>query len=71
MLILGTSAQDGIGLAVTSSGVLLYVHNMACGIGVLGFILRIRGRLIVDVCDMDENVGTEYDASGSGGGIFT
>jgi len=30
-----------------------------------------RGRLIVDVCDMDENVGAEYDASGSGGGIFT
>jgi hypothetical protein len=36
MLIVGTSAEDGIGMAVTSSGVLFHVHNMACGIGVLG-----------------------------------
>jgi hypothetical protein len=70
MLIVGTSTEDGIGMAVTSSGVLFHVHNMACGIGVLGFVLRRSGRLIVDVCDMDEDVGAKYDTSGSGGGIF-
>jgi len=70
-LIVGTSAENGISVAVTSSGVLLHVHSMACGTGVLGSFEEGVWCWWVDICDMDENVGAEYDTSGSGGGVFT
>jgi hypothetical protein len=64
----GTTAKDGVDLAVTSTWILFHVYHMACWSWILGMFFELGN---VDFVNLDTDLGSEYVKSEFCSRVFT